>query len=256
MENKKDSSSNSLLLYYWPDIQGRGEFVRLALEQANVAYVDVARSSPKRSDVDPIIDILENGFAKKPNFAPPIIKDGNLVISQTAAILQHLGPKLNLVGKTYEERLFAQQLQLTLCDFLTEIHDTHHPIGSELYYEEQIQEAKRKTRHFLSFRLPKYLNYFELTLSNNPYHSGWLIGESLSYPDLSIFQIFEGLHYSFPQTIDPLLKSTYPWCAQLRSKVSQQNNISAYLKSNRRIDFNEMGIFRSYPELDFDMTKN
>ena len=29
-------------LYYWPGIQGRGQFVRLALEYAGAKYVDIA----------------------------------------------------------------------------------------------------------------------------------------------------------------------------------------------------------------------
>ena len=87
-------------LYYWPSIQGRGEFVRLALEDAGAEYVDVARL-PKRGGrgIPALMRFLESRSVEHPPFAPPFLKAGRLVIAQTANILLFLGPRLGLVPK-------------------------------------------------------------------------------------------------------------------------------------------------------------
>ena len=249
----KKIKNNKYRLYYWPTIQGRGEPIRLAFEHAGVDYIDVARAYIGEESPEEMVSILADNDLERPPFAPPFIRDGEIIIAQTAAILQYLGPKIDIVSDKLADQVFAHQIQLTICDFLSEIHDTHHPIASELYYEDQVVEAKRKAPLFLKFRIPKYLHYFETILSNNTCRSGWLIGNSLSYPDLSLFQLVEGLKYSFPKNFTLFIKE-YPFLIELHDKVRQQPRILAYLKSNRRIDFNEMGVFRYYPELDYKFT--
>ena len=187
----------------------------------------------------------------RPPFAPPFIVDDGLMISQAAAILQYIAPKLDLVGADEKDRIFAHQLQLTVTDFLMEVHDTHHPIANALYYEDQVAESKKRSTNFIKFRIPKYLSYFEKIILNNPSQSGWLIGENLTYPDLSLFQIVEGLKYAFPKAFSRE-KSNYSKILKLRDTIANRPNISAYLASERRIPFNTMGIFRHYPELDSD----
>ena len=237
-------------LYYWPMIQGRGEVIRLSLEEAGEEYIDVARNNQEQKDnQNAIIDILQNTKLMNPPFAPPFLIDGDTMIAQAAAILQYLAPKIGLIGDTHKEQTFAHQIQLTVSDLLTEVHDTHHPIASELYYEDQIEESKKRSANFINLRIPKYLDYFEKIVANNKSNSGWLIGNSLTYPDLSLFQVVEGLNYAFPKSFTNVAKN-YTNTLNLRDSVAARPNITAYLKSDRRIKFNTMGVFRYYPELD------
>ena len=229
-------------LFYWPEIQGRGEFVRLALEDAGASYEDVARGN---GGMDVMMAMMER--EKRPPFAPPFVKSGKLVIAQVAEILFYLGPRLKLVPPAEADRLWLHQLQLTVTDFVKEIHDTHHPVGSGLYYEDQKPEAKRYTENFIDERAPKYLGYFETVLKKGggPY----LLGRKVTYIDLSVFQLIEGLRYAFPQAMKGIERKV-PGLVTVRDKVAARPGIKAYLASPRRIAFNEMGIFRHYPELD------
>ena len=236
-------------LYYWPSIQGRGEFVRLALEAAGADYVDVARGSPDDGQGVPALMRLLDANGPTPPFAPPILRAGDLLIGQTANILQFLGPRLGLAPEDEGGRLFAHQLQLTVTDFLSEVHDTHHPIASSLYYEDQKPEAVRRTAEFLKGRAPKYLGYFERVLETNPEGPGHLVGRALTYADLSLFQIIEGLRYAFP-TAAARLEKDCPRAVGVRDAAASTPRLKAYLASDRRIPFNEQGIFRRYPELD------
>jgi glutathione S-transferase len=235
-------------LYYWPMIQGRGEFVRLALEEAGAAYVDVARQPGKRGGMAAMLRLLEGKGIVNPPFAPPFLKAGKLVIGQTANILLFLGGRHRLAPANEAGRLWAHQLQLTLADFLQEIHDTHHPIAGGLYYEDQRKEARRRATNFLSERLPKYLSYFEDILRRNG-SAAYLLGARRSYPDLSLFQIVAGLRYAFPRAMAGLEKR-HPRVAALHDAVAARPRIAAYLASPRRIPFNQQGVFRHYKELD------
>jgi glutathione S-transferase len=236
-------------LYYWPGIQGRGEFVRLALEAAGADYIDVARLSGRGKGVAAMQRLLDSGAQAHPPFAPPFLKAGELVIGQTANILQYLGPRLGLVPKAEAARLWAHQLQLTVTDFLAEIHDVHHPIASSLYYHQQKKEALRYSEHFLSERVPKFLGYFERVLAANSGGRGYVIGRSLSYVDLSMFQLVAGLRYAYPQAMKRRAR-IYRGLAALHDKVAARPSVARYLASPRRIPFNEQGIFRHYSELD------
>ena len=231
------------LLYYWPSIQGRGEFVRLALEDAGASYDDVAR---KPGGMDKMMAMM-NGREKRPPFAPPFLKAGKLVIAQVAEILFFLGPKLKLAPRAEPDRLWLHQLQLTVTDFVKEIHDTHHPLGGELYYEDAKPEAKRFTKNFLKERAPKYLSYFETVIqkSKGPY----VLGRNVSYVDVSLFQLIEGLRYAFPTAMKNIERDV-PRVVAVHDKVVGRERLKKYLKSPRRIPFNESGIFRHYPELD------
>jgi glutathione S-transferase len=233
-------------LYYWAGIQGRGEFVRLTLEEAAADYVDVAREAGGEGAM---MRLLNGGEVERPPFAPPYLKAGRLLIGQTANILLYLGPRHALSPTAEAGRLWAHQLQLTIADFVDEVHDTHHPIASSLYYEDQRPEAKRRTTDFLQSRVPKYLGYFEKMLGHNKARGGHLIGAKLSYPDLSLFQVVAGLRYAFPRAM-ARLEPKYPRVVALHDTVAGRPRIAAYLASIRRIAFNEHGIFRHYPELD------
>ena len=221
-------------LYYWPSIQGRGEFVRLALEVAGAAYADVARASGG-------VAKMRKEMQRRQVFAPPFLVHGKVVLAQTANILFYLGPRLGLAPKSPTGRLWLHQQQLTIADWLAEVHDTHHPIGSGLYYEAQKREARRRSEDFRAHRLPKFLRYFE-TLERP---AGMKAG--VTYLDLSLFQMIEGLRYAFPRTMQRL---RYPSLADLHERIGRRPRLAAYLRSARRIAFNEQGIFRHYPELD------
>ncbi|MEX0803908.1 MAG: glutathione S-transferase [Candidatus Binatia bacterium] len=234
-------------LYYQPSIQGRGEFIRLALEEAGADYVDVARD-PKFGRPG-IMKFLEDPSLEHPPFAPPFLHAGKLLISQTANILQFLAPRLDLVPKSEVGRLWAHQLQLTIADWLHEAHDTHHPLGNALYYEEQTAEAKKRAGIFKSNRMPKFLGYFERILKSHSKGSGFIFGKRISYIDLSLLQMIEGLRYAFPRTMAGL-EPQYPRLISLHDRVIARPRIAAYLSSPRRLPFNEQGIFRHYPELE------
>ena len=235
-------------LYYWPYIQGRGEFVRLALEDAGADYVDVARL-PKGGGVPALMRLLEDRSMEHPPFAPPFLKVGNLLIAQTANILPFLGPRLGLVPKGEASRIWAHQLQLTIADWVVEVHDAHHPISGSLYYEEQRREAKRRAADFRAERLPKFLDYFERVLKRDRKGSGYLVGKAISYVDLSLFQMIAGLRYAFPRAMARLERKRSRLVA-LHDRVSARHRIAAYLASPRRLSFNQQGIFRHYPDLD------
>ena len=233
-------------LYYWPSIQGRGEFVRLALEEAGADYVDVARG---KGGVERMMRVMAGARMARPPFAPPFLKAGRLLIGQTADILLFLGDRHGLAPKDEAGRLWTHQLQLTLADLVVEAHDTHHPIAAGLYYDDQKPEACRRADDFRRNRIPKFLEYFERVLAQNPRGERWLVGARLTYADLSLFQVVEGLTYAFPRAMERQLKR-YPKLAALRGRVASRPRIKAYLASERRIPFNEDGIFRHYPELD------
>jgi glutathione S-transferase len=231
-------------LYYWPGIQGRGEFIRLALEDAGADYVDVAREPGGMASM---MRILGNRFSKRTPFAPPFLAAGRQLIAQTPAILFFLGPRLGLAPKNEPGRLWVHQLQLTIADWLVEAHDVHHPIGSGLYYEEQKRESRRRAADFLAARLPKYLGYFDGVLQSN--RAGFLPGNAVSYADLSLFQMIAGLRYAFPRAM-ARLERRHPRLTALHGRVAARPRLAAYLASERRIPFNQQGIFRHYPELD------
>ena len=232
-------------LYYWAEIQGRGEFVRLALEEAGADYTDVARKPGGQAKMLRLM-----GKGATPPLAPPFLSAGKLMIGQTANILDFLGEKHGLAPKTAAGRLWTRQLQPPVTDFVVEIHDTHHPIASRLYYEDQKPEAKRRAADFLKIRAPRYFGYFEDVLQANKAGKGrHLVGARLSHADLSLFQIVAGLRYAFPRAMARLEKEV-PRVVALHDAVAARPRIAAYLASPRRIPFNEMGIFRHYPELD------
>lgn len=238
-------------LYYWPTIQGRGEFVRLALEDAGADYLDVARlpeaSGGGEAALSRFLDDDEGGH---PPFAPPFLKAGRRVIAQTANILLYLGPRLGLTPADETGRLWTHQLQLTMADLIAEIHEAHHPISSGLYYEDQQPEAKQRSSDLRRRRLPKYLNYFERILANNARgRNRCLVGSATTYADLSLFQIVEGLRYAFPRNMRRLEESL-PLTIDLHERIAARSGIAAYLASPRRIPFDNDGIFRRYPELD------
>jgi glutathione S-transferase len=236
-------------LYYWDGIQGRGEFVRLALEEAGEKYLDKGRTS---AGSQAMMEYLKgsHGHDQMP-FAPPFLKDGNLIISHVANILFYLGPKLGLVPEDEASRHLANGLQLTITDLVAEAHDTHHPISTGDYYEKQKAEAKARSTAFIRDRIPKFLGYFERIIAENRAKSGFSIGKGITYVDTSLFQVMEGLAYAFPKAMKVASKD-YPKLAALRDTVAARPNIEAYLSSDRRLGFNESGIFRHYPELDID----
>ena len=224
-------------LYYWPTIQGRGEFVRLALEEAGADYVDVARRPGKRG-VPAMMKFLDGTRIKRPPFAPPFLKAGKVVIGQTANILLYLGSRLGLAPRDEAGKLWVHQLQL---------HDTHHPITGYLFYEQQRAAAKLRTKYFWRYRAPKFLRYFERVLakSGGPY----VLGRRLCYVDLSLFQIVEGLRYAFPKRMKRMERKI-PRLVALHDRVAKRPRIAAYLASERRIAFSQWGIYRYFKALD------
>ncbi len=234
-------------LYYWPTIQGRGEFVRLALEEAGAPYLDVARGP---GGVKAMMTML-HASRSTPLFAAPFLKHGERVIGQTANILAYLAPRLKLVPRDEDRRTAALQIQLTIADLVSEVHDTHHPIAAGLYYEDQRAAAKKNAKEFLASRLPKFLGWLEAGLTHND--GDHLVGARLSYVDLSAFQVVSGLQYAFPNAMARARR--IPRLLALRERIEARPRVAAYLASTRRIPFNEDGIFRHYAELDLPSSK-
>jgi glutathione S-transferase len=235
-------------LYYWPILQGRGEFVRLVLEAAGAPYVDVARLPEEQGGgFRPLVAFMQGEQPGHPPYAPPILVHGDLVLAQSAVICAYLGQQHGLAPDAEGERMYALQLQLTIADVADEAHNTHHPISGMLYYEDQKKAALEASRNFLDERLPRLLPYFERVLERSG--GPWLMGESFAYPDLSLFQLAEGLAYAFPKGFARAAEST-PLILALRDRVAALPRIAAYLESDRRLPFNEHGVFRHYPELD------
>ncbi len=238
-------------LFYWPGIQGRGEFVRLAFEAAGVKYVDVARQPPGRGRGMPaLMRLLEEPGPWLTPLGPPALRHGKTLVAHTAAILQYLGPRLGLVPRDEASRLRAHQIQLTITDLVAEVHGTHHPVAVSLYYEDQKAEAARCAEAFVRERIPMFLGYLDGALDSNPAGRGrWLVGRGLTYPDLSTFQVAAGLRYAFPNAM-ARHERRVPRLSELHDRVAALPRVAAYLASDRRLPFNESGIFRHYPELD------
>jgi glutathione S-transferase len=235
-------------LYYWPGIQGRGEFVRLALEEADAAYVDTALLPEEEGGgVAAMKPFLEGADVRRPPYAPPFLKAGRQLLGQTPNILLFLGPRHGLAPRDDAGRLWVNQLQLTIADFVDEIHDTHHPLGGSLYYEQQKAQAKRRTAEFLSARLPKFLDYFERVIERNG-AGAWMAGRGLTYADLSMAQVIAGLCYAFPAASRAALRSRSR-LERLHDAVFARPRIRRYVDSGRRLPFNNDDLFRRYPEL-------
>lgn len=238
--------ARTTLLYYWPTIQGRGEFIRLALEEAGAPYRDVAREP---GGMEELTALLEEA-AGLPPFAPPFVRHRGRLIAQTAHILQVLAPELGLIPASETVRQNAHQLQLTVTDFVAEAHDLHHPISVARYYADQRREAARRAEDFRALRMPKFLGYFERVLEANRASRGRaLVGRGFSYVDLSLFQVVEGLRYALPHAM-AALEPSIPRVIELAERVRERPRVKAYLSSERRIAFNTDGIFRHYPALD------
>ncbi|WP_404336976.1 glutathione S-transferase [Sphingomonas sp. MMS12-HWE2-04] len=226
-------------LWYWAEIQGRGEFVRLAMEAGGIAYVDVAR---ERGSDALIADMQAR--TDRPPFAPPYLDTGSQVIAQVANILLYLGDKHGIAPSDEPTRRWLHEVQLTIADFVAEVHQVHHPVGVALYYEDQKSEAARFAQEFRNARMPKFLGWFERSVAGD-----WLTGDQWSYGDTSLFQLIEGLHYMFPRRMKAI-EGDYPRLLAIRGRVAQLPGIQDYCASDRRIGFNTNGIFRHYPELD------
>jgi len=235
-------------LYYWPNIPGRGEFVRLVLAETGAPWVDVGRLPRNEGGgMEAVLAFYTGKHGGHPVFAPPILKQGDFVLAQTAAICHFLGGRHGLAPSDEAGESHALELQLTLADLVDEVHDTHHPISAALYYEDQKPAAKRRAAHFVTERLPRFLGHFERVLEWNG--GEWLVGKALSHADLSLFQALEGLAYAFPHAFARASEAT-PGVLGLRERVRGRPRIAAYLASSRRLPFNQEGIFRHYPELD------
>ena len=227
-------------LWYWPDLPGRGEFVRLALEAAGIPYRDRARED----GVEALVADMAKRGPRGP-FAPPYLVADDIVIAQVAHILAWLSDRHDLAPKDEATMLWLIQLQLTISDLVAEVHNVHHPVGVMAYYADQKPEARRAADQFRAERMPKFLDHFEAAATAVP--GEWVAGDRWSPVDTSLFQLIAGLRHAFPRRMATL---AYPALFRLHDRVAALPRLAAYLTSERRIAFNQDGIFRHYPELD------
>ncbi|KAH7124233.1 glutathione transferase [Dactylonectria macrodidyma] len=243
-------------LIYWPTVPGRGEAVRLMLEEAGASYTDTAVEENCIELVMAQTSKTNTGDASNPPpFAPPILKHGNLLIHQLPNILQYLSTRLGL-APTYDDEnngiFHVNQLALTALDGLSnEAHDVHHPISVDFYYEDQKEAAKKRAENYIDSRLPKFIGYFERVLKGEASGEGpWLYGGALSYADLVLFQCIDGLKFAFPKALAKMEESKeYEGVFKLYGAVKERPRIKEYLASDRRLKYGN-GLWRHYPELD------
>jgi glutathione S-transferase len=237
-------------LFYWPEIQGRGEFVRLALEDAGADYVDVARGAESDGQgVPAMLALMESESVAHVPFAPPFLRHGRVLVGQTANVLLYLGGRIGLAPKDEAGRLWTHQLQLTITDLVAESYNSHHPIDEDKWFHEQKPEAIERAKVFRADRLPKYLGWFERVLTRNPAGPEHLVGGTTTYADLSLFQVVDALLYSFPKATPRVLRRL-PRVKALHEAVAQRPRIKSYLESDRRMPYGDTDVFRQYPELD------
>ena len=235
-------------LHYWPTIQGRGEFVRFALEYAGIRYIDVARDPRQRRWRGGTARVTCGRRSTSSGVCAALSATVDMVIGQT---FQHSSCFWDRIMRSRRSMRRAgggtHQLQLTLADFVAEVHDTHHPIGVGLYFEDQRAEAGRRARvsRRACAEIPRLLR---ARGRGNPAGSGLLVGQDVTYADLSLFQVVAGLRYAFPK----MMAKIGPIAAARRiaRSIADEPRIASYLASSRRIAFNEEGIFRHYAELD------
>lgn len=240
----------SVDLWYWPGIQGRGEFPRLVLEAAGVPYREMAQWPESDGGGVPAMQAFLEGRRGHPiPFAPPFVVDGETLVSQAGAVSAYLGETYGLAPTNEPQRIFARSLALTTADAVAESHDVHHPVGVGLYYEDQKAEALRRAKEFRAERIPKFLQWYQVLIEANPDGSGFLIGDRMTYCDLGLFQLVEGLRYAFPKRMRSV-EPAVPGVSGLVDTVRRHERVAAYLASDRRQAFSEDGIFRHYPELD------
>src|SRR5690349_778898 len=236
--------------FYWPEIQGRGEFVRIALEDAGAPYIDVARGLESDGlGVPAMLALMRGEGTSHIPFAPPFLRDADVIVSHTAAILLYLGGWIGLAPTDEGGRLWTHQIQLTITDIVKEVYNSHHPIDEEKWFHQQKAEAIARATVFRRDRMPKFLGWFETILNANPAGANHLVGGSASYADLSLFQLVEGLRFAFPKAVEREL-AKLPRVTALHRAVAERPRLKAYLASERRVSFKETGIFRRYPELD------
>lgn len=230
-------------LWYWPGIQGRGEFVRLPLEAAGIAYEDCARIDDGETA---LLKDLNDRTGRTP-FAPPYLALDGFTVAQVANILQYLGERHDIAPTSLADRVWLNQLQQTVADVVAEVHNVHHPVAMMDYYHDQKPEAARAAAQFRDERLPKFLGHFEDAVDAGL--GEWTIGDHWTYADTSLFQLVEGLRYMFPRRMKTIERD-YPGLVRIRDQVAALPGVAAYLASERRLPFNTDGIFRHYPELD------
>tara|TARA_A100001391_G_scaffold7621_5_gene4898 strand:+ start:10017 stop:10736 length:720 start_codon:yes stop_codon:yes gene_type:complete len=236
----------SYQLFYWPSIPGRGEFVRLFMEAAELEYEDVARTD----GADALVEDLharggEEGGIRP--FAPPYLVDDDVVIGQTALILLYLSDKEGLGSGDLATDLKLMQVQMDIADLVEEIHGSHHPIAPSLYYADQMDAAFEKAADLRATRIPKYLIHFDNALAANG--GPFMLGDQWSHVDTSLFQLMEGLDYAFPNYMAQM-QGTWANLEALQTAVPDIEGLAPYLASERRMEFNEDGLFRHYEELD------
>ena len=236
--------------FYWPEIQGRGEFVRLALEDAGAAYIDVARGLESDGrGIPAMLAVMRGEGTSHIPFAPPFLRDGDVIVSHTAAILLYLGRRIGLAPTGEDGRLWTHQIQLTITDIVKEVYNSHHPIDEDKWFHEQKDEATARAAVFRGDRMPKFLAWFERILEANPAGADHLVGSFVTYADLSLFQLVEGLRFAFPLASEREL-AKLPHVMALHKAVAERATPEGLSGERTARTVRGTGIFRRYSELD------
>lgn len=257
--NRQKTDTPEYKLLYHPGLPGRGEYIRLAFEATSTPYTDVSNTS--QAGIGEVYGTLSpqslGEGLNPPKFAPPMLRVGgagpngsDLLISQTSNVLLYLGRKLGLSGESEAEGYWVNEVVLTGLDFCNDCHDTHHPIATGMFYEDQKDEALKKASDFRENRIPKFLGYFERVLRGNGARAQgkYLVGKGLTAADLVVWQVVDGVRYAFPKEMEARMKE-FEGVWEFYESLKGESWLEEYLASERRLKYGD-GIFRYYKELD------
>ena len=183
-------------------------------------------------------------------FAPPFLRDGGVIVSHAAAILLYPGRADRTRANRRRTGAYGRTRYRAITDIVAEVYNSHHPIDADKWFHEQKDAAIARAAVFRRDRMPKYsFGWFERLLAANPAGVDHLVGGFVTYADLSLFQLVEGLRFAFPLASERTL-ARLPRVTALHKAMAERPRLKAYLASERRVPFKETGIFRRYPELD------
>jgi glutathione S-transferase len=238
------------VVYHPCNFKGRGEFLRLMLEDAKISYKDTGTDlyGPSgmmdafRGSVDAVTaDEKSQPF---PLLYPPAILhrpvggDGcqQIMVNQVGACMIYLGDELGYAPTTHAEKARANCVLLNSLDYISEGRSSFHPVDNKKSYKDQKDEGDRKSKLFSQDRMLVYLHYFnKIVKKNGKSQSPIAGGSNITYADFALFQVVDATAFQFNSEFYanawdsarvPELKEHYVW-------MKARPNLQAYFASDR-----------------------